>query len=137
MAYADLDDGNARGHFGDDDDLGSLNRLTPAVVQAAASDIVTGEVVSLNAPVDWIDPPLFAREAVQHTVFTTRLGNLDDRLDTFFPQASSQWDHFLHIADPELGHYNGLAPGTAGIDAWAARGIAGRGVLVDADAWFA
>lgn len=137
MRYRELPNGDAAGVFGADDVLGALNRLTPEVVRSAATEIVTGEVVSLNAPVDWVDPPLFGREQVRHEVFRTKLGNLDDRLDAFLPQGSSQWDHFFHIADPELGHYNRITLGETGIDAWARRGVAGRAVLADAARWFA
>lgn len=135
LRYDDLPDGDAVGVFGASDALGTLNRLTLDVVRAAAAEIVDGEVFSLNAPVDWVTPPLFGREQVRHEVFRTRLGNLDDRLDAFFPQASSQWDHFLHIADPDLGHYNRITLEGAGIHDWAARGIAGRAVVADAAAW--
>lgn len=130
-AYAALPDGNARGVFGAQDRVGSLNRQTPESVRAAASLVQTGEVFSLNAPLNWPDPPLFSRSAVRHTVLRTALGNLDDVVDNFFPQGSSQWDGFAHIKDPEVGYYNGLAPHELGVDAWAQRGIAGRGVLLD------
>jgi hypothetical protein len=42
---------------------------------------------------------------VRHHVVTTALGNLDDWLDDFFPQASSQWDALAHVGDPGFGRY--------------------------------
>jgi kynurenine formamidase len=64
---------------------------------------------------------------------------LDDFLDNFYPQASSQWDALCHVMHPELGAYNGVPKGEItgrggkrlGIDNLARRGIAGRGVLAD------
>ncbi|MFQ5425509.1 MAG: cyclase family protein, partial [Gaiellales bacterium] len=84
---------------------------------------------------------LFPRAPVRHTVFEKYPGvAVDDYLDAFWPQASSQWDGLRHIVDDEQGClYNGvgladvLEPGAGplGIEHWARRGIVGRGVLVD------
>lgn len=134
--YRDLPSGNAAGVFGHDDVLGSLNRLTPERIVEAARLVVTGERFSLNAPLNWPDPPLYDREPVRHTVYRTRLGNRDDYLDGFYPQASTQWDAFPHIADPEIGFYNAHAPEELGVDAWSRAGIVGRGVLLDAARYF-
>jgi kynurenine formamidase len=133
VKYTNLPGGDAKGVFGEADVLGSLNLQTPDAVRRAASLVRTGEVFSLNAPLGWPDPPLFNRQAVRHTVYRTDMGNRDDFLDGFYPQASSQWDGFLHISDPEIGCYNHLPPERLGIESWAARGIAGRGVLLDVD----
>jgi len=131
--YADLPKGDARGVFGDADILGTLNRQTPDAVRHAASLVRSGSVFSLNAPLDWPNPPLFNRQLVKHEVYRTSMGNRDDYLDGFYPQASSQWDGFLHISDPEIGSYNHLPPERLGIESWAARGIASRGVLLDVE----
>jgi kynurenine formamidase len=129
--YGDLPDGRALGTFGADDVLGCLNRQTPERVRAAAALVREGRVFSLNAPIDWPTPPLYSRRPVRHHVVTTPLGNLDDWLDDFYPQASSQWDALAHVGDPIVGHYNGQPPEALGIEHAARRGIAGRGVLVD------
>jgi kynurenine formamidase len=131
--YADLPNGDAKGVFGDDDVLGTVNLQTADTVRHAAGLVTTGAVFSLNAPLDWPNPPLFNRELVQHHVYRTTMGNRDDWLDGFYPQASSQWDGLLHISDPEIGSYNHLPPELLGIESWAARGIAGRGVLLDVE----
>lgn len=133
MRYQDLPGRDAHTYFGEDDALGSLNRQTPAAIAAAARLIVTGHVFSLNAPLNWPDPPLFSRKPVEHTVYQTALGNRDDFLDSFYPQASTQWDGFTHIRDPEVGFYNHLPPEQLGVDVWARKGIAGRAVLLDVD----
>jgi kynurenine formamidase len=57
-------------------------------------------------------------------------GGHDDVL-TFNTQSSSQWDGFRHVAHPVHHHYNGVADGDHGMHHWAARGLAGRAVLVD------
>jgi len=135
--YRDLPNGDAVGLFGADDTIGSLNRLTPDRVRSAAGLVQTGERFGLNAPLDWPDPPLYDRSPVKHTVYRTRLGNRDDYLDGFYPQASSQWDAFPHIEDPEVGLYNRQSPEDLGVGAWSEKGIVGRGVLLDAERYFA
>lgn len=138
--YADLPNGSARGVFGQDDQLGCLNLLTAERTAAAASLVRDGRVFSLNAPIlDWPDPnpPSSPRGAPEHEVFELVPGVvLDDRLDGFYLQASTQWDGFLHVRDPANGEfYNGQVETTVGVDAWAERGIAGRGVLLDIARW--
>lgn len=135
--YRELPGGDARGVFGEDDALGTLNLQTPDRIAAAARLVSRGAVFSLNAPLEWPDPPLFNREPLQHRTYTTAMGNRDDWVDSFYPQSSSQWDGFLHISDPEVGSYNHLPPERLGIESWARRGIAGRGMLLDLGRWFA
>lgn len=129
--YATLAGGSATGVFGATDVLGTLNRQTPDVIVAAASEVRKGRIFPLGLPVDEPSPPLYARTHPRHTVLTTVKGNADDYLDGYYPQGSSQWDGFLHIADPDHGHYNGLPDSGLGIESWAERGIAGRAVLID------
>lgn len=131
MKYSDLQDGDGTGIFGDDDVLGALNRQTPTTIKTAASEIQRGAMFSLNAPLNWPDPPLFDRELYQHTVYTTKMGNRDDYVDGLYLQASTQWDSFQHFKDPELGFYNQRPVEELGIETWAERGIAGRAVLFD------
>ena len=134
--------GSAWGVFGDSDEVGTINLLTPARVLASKASIKSGKVFSLNLPIDVPNPPLFTRQAHRHTI--KNFGGamefvLDDYLDNFYPQASSQWDALCHVMHPEFGAYNGVPKnemtgrgGTRlGIDNWARRGIAGRGVLAD------
>lgn len=133
VPYDSLPGGDAHGVFGVDDVLGTLNRQTAETIASAARLVRTGRVFSLNAPLNWPDPPLFNRRPVQHHVYQTDMGNRDDYLDSFYPQSSSQWDGFLHISDPETGSYNHLSPDRLGIESWAQRGIVGRGVLLDVE----
>ncbi|MHB1329753.1 MAG: cyclase family protein [Gemmatimonadales bacterium] len=129
--WADLPDGSAHGVFGTGDVFGTLNRQSPATVMNAVASVTAGRVFSLNLPLNQPDPPLFQRQFPRHRVFTTPRGNLDDVLDNFYPQSSSQWDGFLHVPDPELGFYNGLGRDEHGVHHWAERGIVGRGVVLD------
>jgi len=133
--------GAAWGVFGDDDEVGTINLQTPDRVVAAASSIKTGKVFALNLPINIPDPPLFTRGKHTHTVkiFPTAEFVLDDYLDNFYPQASSQWDALAHVKHPVHGAYNGIPDAQItgrggmrlGIDNLARRGIAGRGVLAD------
>ncbi|HEY8491533.1 MAG TPA: cyclase family protein [Dehalococcoidia bacterium] len=130
--------GSAWGVFGDDDQVGTVNLLTPDVVRHAAGLVRQGRVFALNAPVDLLNPPLYGRGAPRHTLVEGQ-NSRDDYLDNFWPQASSQWDGLRHIRHPRDGFYNGTPdqdvsrePGSRlGIEHWARRGIAGRGVLLD------
>ncbi len=134
-------DGSAWGVFGDNDEVGTINLLTPERVVAAAASIRTGKVFALNLPITIPDPPLFTRGKHTHVVkiFPTAPYVLDDYLDNFYPQASSQWDALAHVKHPEFGAYNGIPDREItgrggkrlGIDNLARRGIAGRGVLAD------
>ncbi len=133
--------GAAWGVFGDDDELGTINLLTPARVRQAAASIRTGKIFALNLPINIPDPPLFRRGRHVHKAFPfpgAEAIAADDYLDNFYPQASSQWDALCHVKHP-AGAYNGIADSEMaarggmrlGIDNLARRGIAGRGVLAD------
>ena len=119
-----------------DDDVGLLRLQTPARVVEAAAVIRTGEVFSLNAPLDVLNPALFRRGGYSHTVIQTPNG-FDDRIDGFFPQSSSQWDALAHVAFAPGVFYGGASAAEVRdghrntIEAWARRGIAGRAVLLD------
>jgi kynurenine formamidase len=130
---------SAWGLFGASDSVGLFNLQTPARVAAASGLIRTGEVFSLNASLEALDPPLFGRGAVGHTVIGGGFA-FDDKLDNYYPQASSQWDSLAHVGYDDDQFYNGATAGDVTakrrntIDHWARRGIAGRAVLIDVDA---
>lgn len=136
----DAPKGSNWGIFGADDQLGAINFLTPERIAAAARLVRRGAVFSLDLPLHLPDPPLFRRGRYKHHIrrFEERTGN-DDHLDSFYPQASSQWDSLAHIGDPEHGLYNGVRMEEVtgrdgsknGVDRWAKHGIVGRGVLLD------
>jgi kynurenine formamidase len=128
----------ARGLFGERDNLGLVNLLTPERIAAATRLVRRGAVFALNAEIRAFDPPLYGRERAEHRIIRTPDDpDLDDALDRFNPQASSQWDSLAHAPGVDGRWYNGVsfeeitAAGRNTIDHWARRGLAGRGVLLD------
>ncbi|ERF74719.1 hypothetical protein EPUS_04888 [Endocarpon pusillum Z07020] len=137
--------GNAWGRFGDADQLGMLNLLTPPVVAAAAQEIVSGVRISLDWPLNKPLYPSYGRDPYQHEI--KQRGGPDrvvnDDILSFNTQISSQWDGFRHYGYlKEQRYYNNTthdqihSSSTIGIDAWASKGgIVGRGVLLDYHSW--
>ncbi len=131
--------GSAWGLWGDDDEVGTINLLTPERIQRALALPSRGAVFPMNWALEEPSPPFYGRGALQHNIDRPFTPCLDDSLDNFFTQSSSQWDALCHIGHPEHGFYNGRTdaeltgePGTRlGIEHWAKRGIVGRGVLLD------
>jgi kynurenine formamidase len=129
--------------FGPDDRCGMINLLDASRVVAAAALVRSGEVLSLDLPLDLPDPPLFGRKPYRHDVFTLSRNEMDDRLDDFHLQGSTQWDALGHVRCREHGFWGGRttnptsAANDLGIEHWAEHGIVGRGVLVDVAGWAA
>lgn len=127
--------------FGRDDVLGSMNLLTPERVAAAARLVTSGQRVSLDLPLDLPNPPLFGRQPFEHVVFALSRNEMDDRVDNFHLQGSTQWDGLNHVRCREHGYWGGRTqdptdgPNGLGVHHWAERGIAGRGVLIDVAGW--
>lgn len=132
---------HAWGEFGEHDVLGSINLLTPDRVVAAAANIRTGEMISLDLPLNLPDPPMFGRQHYRHEVFALNRNEMDDRLDNFYPQGSTQWDALGHVRCREHGYWGGRtqdpteARTELSIDRVAEHGVAGRGVLLDVAGW--
>ena len=136
-------EGSAWGVFGDDDELGTWNLVTPQKTVEAASLVRKGVTFGLNAPIDAPARGLFwFRSPPRRTMFDCSGGmriSYDEYIDGFCPQSSSQWDGHRHVCHPALGFYNGrthdevLAEGSEvlGIQNLAKRGAATRGVLLD------
>lgn len=125
--------------FGREDELGTVNLLTPERVKEAAGLVHDGRVFNVVVPLNGIDPPLYGRDQLTHTIFSVNRHTRDDRLDSFFPQSSSQWDGLRHVRAREFGFWGGrtdesdFLPGTGplGIEHWVEHGLVGRGVLID------
>jgi kynurenine formamidase len=120
-----------------DHDLGTLDRMTPETVATAAALVRDGESIGLNLALTEIAPPLFGRDPIAQDVFATDRNTLDDRLDSFYPQGSTQWDGLRHVRAREFGFFGGVTdefgPGDdrLGVGHWTRAGIVGRGVLLD------
>ncbi|KAI5803672.1 putative cyclase-domain-containing protein [Geopyxis carbonaria] len=134
--------GNAWGLYGADDQLGTLNQLTPAVVAAAAGEIQTGHRVSLDWPLNVPRLGFFGRPPVVHTVIQNGNNSMSDTLE-LNTQSSTQWDGMRHYGYAEEKLWYGgrtrdqvLTGDTLGQNHVSeAGGITGRGVLIDWARW--
>ncbi|KAH8688473.1 hypothetical protein BGZ61DRAFT_533250 [Ilyonectria robusta] len=132
---------SAWGLWGKDDQLGTLNLLSPNSVRDAASEIREGKRFSLNWCLSHPKTPGFQRhkDVYSHTI--TGPGHVLDDTITFNTQKSTQWDGLRHFAyQKEQLFYNGTTKdeivnepdGKLGIHSWHEAGcIAGRGILLD------
>src|SRR5437588_1918552 len=130
------------GVFGDDDELGCLNFLTPKGVVAAARLVKKGKVFRLDTPINYAKPPLFNRSPARHKIVNFEQYGLlghDDSIDEYNTQEGSQWDGLGHIGHiRHRAYYNGVTDdqikdgphGRLGIHKWANRFV-GRGILID------
>ncbi|KAH7253623.1 putative cyclase-domain-containing protein [Fusarium redolens] len=135
--------GNAWGLFGDNDECGMLNLLTPEIIAKAASEIRDGVRVSTDWPLNRMSRPCFGRAPFKHEITTKTPRAVNDDTLMFNTQSSSQWDGFRHYAyQKEKLWFNGksldelLSTDVNGIQAWVERGgVVGRGVLLDYASW--
>ncbi|MET7400339.1 cyclase family protein [Dactylosporangium sp. NPDC005572] len=127
--------------FGPDDELGTINFLTPEVRRRAATLVRTGRTFNLDYALDAFEPfPSGTRSPYRHSLFSNNPLHFDDWVDSFYLQATSQIDGLRHIGYPGRGFYNGHTADefqphtpTLGIQRWADAGIVGRGVLLDVE----
>jgi len=142
---ADAPPGSSWGLFGPDDQLGTLNFLTEECTRAAAGLVRRGATFNLDYPLNTFVPSLAGtRPPTEHHIFANNPNHRDDWLDAFYLQSTSQVDGLRHIRHPRHGFYGGVADdaidvGTPdlGVQLLAEKAIAGRGVLLDAVAYFA
>lgn len=135
---------SAWGVFGDDSQLGTLELLTPERRRAGLELVEEGVTINLDHPLNLPLSIFKHRRQFTHNIFEIMPGYLDETLDDFAPQLSSQWDSLRHVSSPD-GFYNDLVKpedslipgGNLGIDKVAQRGIIGRGVLLDLPRFFA
>ena len=77
------------GVFGDEDDLGCLNFLTPEGVIEAARMIKKGKIFRLDTRLNYANPPLFERKPAKHVLSSFEsygLLGFDDMLDNYNTQ---------------------------------------------------
>jgi kynurenine formamidase len=130
----DAPPGSTWGLFGEGDEIGAANLLTPDRAVRAASLVRRGVAFSLDHPVNAFE---LRRPLAKHTILSSPVSN-DDYLDEFYLQGSSQIDGLRHFTGGGHGFYGGV-PGerlvtgdpTLGVNRWADRCLVGRGVLVD------
>lgn len=133
------------GRWGKDDERGTVNLITPERLVAAGKLIKRGEIFDLGIPMDQngpqpggnrINPVLLMRETGFGQNLPGGFHFADDYV--FMPlQGSSQWDGLAHVYyDEQL--YNGFPSSSIGLHGAEydsidklAKGIAGRGVLLD------
>ncbi|KAL4245439.1 Cyclase 1 superfamily protein [Abortiporus biennis] len=137
--------------WGKDDQLGTINLLTPEVVKEASQEIKTGITVCLNWPINFPDKPLFNRQTPLVQSFN-KWGTVADDIIHINTQSGTQWDGMKHFGvlehkvfynnTPEDSFYRGYLSFSDpkqidpekikyGIHNWAQHGIVGRGVLLD------
>jgi kynurenine formamidase len=126
--------GSSWGLWGDGDVFGTLNLANAERAQRGASLVHRGAVFNLNLELELPSPPLYRRSALRHEVKGSGL-TLDDELQGFNTQSSTQWDGFRHVSHQSFGCYNGLDSAIHGVHHWARRGIVTRGVLADVGRW--
>lgn len=145
LARRDAPPGSAWGIFGAGDQIGTFNLLTPERVKAAAGLVRQGRLFPLNAPLDVISPCAWRPSPIRHHLGGGGATGRDDYLDRFYLQGSSQWDGLRHTSHPQHRFYNGVSAEQVdsasgdrlGVQNWAERGIAGRGVLLDVQRFLA
>ena len=131
--------GSSWGVFDRDPERGMANFAGPAQVLDGVAAVTRGAVFNLDHALDAFDPPMArARSAPRHELFAAHAEARDDVLHGFYPQASSQVDGLRHRRASGHGFYNGVPDEdiraghpALGVQRWAEKPIAGRGLLID------
>ena len=90
--------GSAWDYFGRDDQLGTINFLTPEVRLRAAGLIREGRTINLDYTLSEFDPfPSGTRPPNQHHLFSNNPFHFDDWLDSFYLQSTTQIDGLRHM----------------------------------------
>lgn len=101
--------GNAWGRFGDDDQLGTLNFLTPENTREASKEIREGTRIPTDWPLGSMARPCFGRSPLEHVIKHKEPRTVNDDMLHFNTQTSSQWDGFRHFGyQREKLYYNGM-----------------------------
>ncbi|PVH94671.1 hypothetical protein DM02DRAFT_645813 [Periconia macrospinosa] len=136
--------GNAWGLWGERNELGMLNLITPDTVKSAIAEIKHGIRISLDLPLDTPSHPAFDRQRFHHEILNKAPMTMNDDAIAINTQSSTQWDGFRHYGYQRTKQFYGgrvqsdFGPGssTLGIDQFAQTGgITGRGVLLDWYSW--
>src|SRR5581483_11822431 len=95
------------GVFGVDDELGCLNFITQEKTAAACRGVEHGISINLNLPLTEPATVFWSnrRPLVHHELL--KRNSRDDYLDSFYLQASTQWDGLRHQRFRQFGYYGG------------------------------
>jgi kynurenine formamidase len=147
---------NNWGRWGDEDERGALNLLTPDVIKAAAASIRTGRTYSLGIPIQAEGVPLMdyrgkpARLTLQdstdegiYDAYGCKPGTgAHEDVMIFASHTTSHMDALIHVYE-EHHHYNGVPAGAMRALSGAAKlgiekvgGFAARAVLLDMVRYF-
>jgi hypothetical protein len=145
LQRSDAPPGSSWRLFGEHDELGTLNFLTPERILEARQCIRRGAFFNLDCSLDAFDPPILAhRKTMKHSIFGSSPHHRDDCIDSFYLQSGSQIDGLRHFRHPLHGFYNGVpdsavAPGDPrlGVNRVAEHGVVGRGVVIDIERFLA
>ena len=85
---------SAWGLYGLDDELGTLNLLTPVVVTEAAREVQTGVRIGLDLPIDYIAEPSHGRRKLTHKVIRQGKNAVHD--DVIEMNTQVYWDLSWH-----------------------------------------
>ena len=134
------------GKWGSDDEIGTVNYITPEKIRDAASLVRTGRSVSMSIPINTVAGPDNPNPAIHYmaTTFDVDVGAGDDlRFATDFLGMQFHGDCHTHIDALCHVSYRGqlynnrstdlvTSRGVQGLDITAfAQGVVGRGVLID------
>ena len=123
------------GVWGAEDRLGCWNLIDDAAARRGAASVRSGRTFRIDAPHDPDLTRYMARTPFEHHVEPIMGVAWDDVIDAFNTQGSTQWDGFGHFGNEAHGHYGGLRREEHGVDRWASRSFATRGVLADVARW--
>ncbi|KAF8610156.1 putative cyclase [Ceratobasidium sp. AG-I] len=131
----------AWGVWGEKDELGTVNNITPETIVAASKEIKLGLSIPLNWSADQPKYAFYGRKDFHQEIIHKTPYIVNDDVIQFNTQSSSQWDSLRHFGyQAERVFYNGLKQDDViadktltqnGIHNWAKTGIVGRGVLLD------
>ena len=145
LQRGDAPPGSSWGLFGEDDEVGMVNFVTPECTRYAAQLVKRGVCFNLDKSLDAFSPPVARhRHKPRHTMFCNSTNHRDDYIDNFYPQGTTQVDSLRHFRHGDYGFYNGVrdedvvtGSPTLGVNRYAERGIVGRGVLIDIERYLA
>lgn len=89
--------GNAWGLFGENDQLGRLNLLTPETTLEALKEVRSGKRISLDNTLDRFSTPAFSRQPFHQKIFHKTPRTVNDDILTLNTQSTSQWDGLRHF----------------------------------------